>query len=300
MTLYRFKTRTTSYFFPKLTKKSRFIYSLYGNYGSVVAKLYWWLFLHCSLVRYLNRVESSSVQDFELLQSLLGTDSIFGINFGTPSPDQKKSILGYDGAGMHFFAKLSQKKNAKKLSSNEIFVYQKLADSGLVPKLFDCKNTDDYVFLKTECVEGNHIHGQVAEESVLKILLQLSSCHYASGSNQDDLRTCFSHGDFCPWNMLECDGVLKIIDWEMAGERHLGHDLFTYIFQTSFLLKKEESFETVMQKNRKLIESYYNSVGVENWEPYLKSFAQEKVKEFTRKQDAYLLQRYNEVLNARI
>ena len=299
MPLYRFKTRTTSYFFPKLTKKSRFIYSLYGNYGSIVAKLYWWLFLHCSLVRFLNRVESSSVQDFELLQSLLGTDSVFGINFGTPSPDQKKSILGYDGAERHFFAKLSRKENAQKLSSNEIFVYQKLADSGLVPKLFDCKIADGYVFLKTECVKGWHIHGQISDDEILKILERLRVYHYDDSLNAKDLKTCFSHGDFCPWNMLENEGCLKIIDWEMAGERALGHDLFTYIFQTSFLIRREESFENVMQKNRTLIDSYFESADVDDWGPYFKDFALLKVDEFTRKQDSYMLARYKDALNAK-
>jgi len=299
MPLYRFKTKTTSYFFPKLTKKSRFIYSLYGNYGSVVAKLYWWLFLHCSLVRYLNRVESSSVQDFELLQSLLGADSVFGINFGTPSPDQKKSILGYDEAGRHFFAKLSQKENAKKLSFNEIFVYQKLADSGLVPKLFDYKVTDDYVFLKTECVEGCHIHGQVSNDQILQILETLRAYHYDESLKPDGLKTCFSHGDFCPWNMLENDGRLKIIDWEMAGERPLGDDLFKYIFQTAFLIRREESFEYVMQKNKKLIDSYFESADVDDWMPYFNNFVLLKIEEFTSKQDAYLLARYKEALNAK-
>jgi hypothetical protein len=299
MTLYRFKTRTTSYFFPKQTEKSRFIYSLYGNYGGVVAKLYWWLFLHCSLVRFLNRVESSSVQDVELLQTLLGADSVFGINYGTPSPDQKKSILGYDEAGRHFFAKLSQKENARKLSSNEIFVYQKLADSGLVPKLFDCKITDDYVFLKTECVDGNHVHGQISNDEILQILETLRAYHYDDSLNANCLKMCFSHGDFCPWNMLESDGCLKVIDWEMAGERALGHDLFTYIFQTAFLIRREESLENVMRESKKLIESYFKSACIDDWKPYLKAFTLLKIEEFTRKQDAYMIARYKEALNAK-
>lgn len=298
MIFYRFKTKTTSYFFPKQTRKSRFIYSLYGNYGGVVAKLYWWLFLHCSLVRFLNRVESSSVQDFELLQTLLGAESVFGINYGTPSPDQKKSILGYDEAGRHFFAKLSKKEGAKKLSSNEIFVFQKLADSGLVPKLFDCKITDDYVFLKTECVDGNHVHGQISNDEILQILETFRAYHYDDSLNANCLKTCFSHGDFCPWNMLECDGRLKVIDWEMAGERALGHDLFTYIFQTAFLIRCDASFEKIMQENRTLFDSYFESAGVNDWGPYLKKFALLKIEEFTRKQDAYMLARYKEVLNA--
>ena len=299
MILYRFKTKTTSYFFPKLTKNSRFIYSLYGNYGGVVAKLYWWLFLHCSLVRFLNRVESFSVQDFEFLQTLLGAETVFGINYGTPSPDQKKSILGYDWAGMHLFAKLSRKENAKKLSSNEIFVYQKLADSGLVPKLIDYKITDDYVFLMTECIEGNHVHEQFSNDDILQILETLRTYHYDESRKSDDLNTCFSHGDFCPWNMIECDGRLKIIDWEMAGERSLGHDLFTYIFQTAFLIRREKSFENIMRENRTLFDSYFESAGVNDWGPYFKDFALLKVDEFTRKQDSYMFARYKEALNAK-
>ena len=96
--------------------------------------------------------------------------------------------------------------------------------------------------------------------------------------------------------MLESEGCLKIIDWEMAGERALGHDLFTYIFQTAFLIRREESFENVMQKNRTLIDSYFESAGVDDWKPYFKDFALLKVDEFTRKQDSYMLARYKEIL----
>lgn len=299
MTFYCFKTKKASYFFPKLTKKSRFIYSLYGNYGGFLAKIYWWLFLHCSLVRCLNRVESSSVQDFELLQTLLGSGFIFGINFGTFSPDQKKSILGYDEAEHHFFAKLSKKENAKKLSSNEILVYQKLADTGLVPKLFDYKITDEYVFLKTECIEGNHVLENISNDQILQILETLRAYRYDETLKSDGLKTCFSHGDFCLWNMLESDGRLKIIDWEMAGERALGHDLFTYIFQTSFLLHRKKSFENVMRENKRLINSYFESACIDDWKPYFKDFVLLKIEEFTRKQDSYMLARYKEALNAK-
>lgn len=300
MKLYRFKTTKASYFFPDVNSKNEFVYSLYGNYGGLAVKLYWWLFRHSFFVRYLSKIDSSVVEDYQQLQNLLGSDSVFGINFGTRSPDQKKSILGVDACGKRFFAKLSTKENAQKLSCNEIHVYKKLADSGLVPALIDYKITDDYVFLKTECVEGDHIHGQVSEDRILQMLLRLSAYHYANELNCDGLKTCFSHGDFCLWNMLERDGGIKIVDWEMADERPLGYDLFTYVFQTSFLLKKEEAFDLVMQKNKKLIESYFSSVGIENWEPYFRSFVQEKVEEFSRKQDSYMLRRYNEALNARI
>ena len=168
-----------------------------------------------------------------------------------------------------------------------------------MPKLFDYKVTDDYVFLKTECVEGNHIHEKVSNDEILKILETLRAYRYDETLKSDGLKTCFSHGDFCPWNMLESEGRLKIIDWEMAGERALGHDLFTYVFQTAFLIRREESLENVMQKNRTLIDSYFESAGVNDWMPYFKNFVLLKIEEFTSKQDAYLLARYKEALNAK-
>lgn len=300
MKLYRFKTRTTSYFFPERTKKSKFIYSLYGNYGGVIAKIYWWLFNHCALLRSLNKVECEKIDDFQLIKELLGENPVFGVNLGTPSPDQKKSILGYNLKDGQFFAKFARLDNAKKLCENEIYVYKTLSSTELVPKILDFKVEPDFVYLKTEYVEGYHIHGQVSNDAVLEILAKLRTIHYKESSNECGLKTCFSHGDFCPWNMLECNGKLKIIDWEMANERPLGHDLFTFIFQTAFLIQKELSFADILEKNRSLIVSYFDANHINDWALYFKNFAQLKVDEFSQKNDSYLIDRYSEALNAKL
>lgn len=300
MKLYRFKTRTTSYYFPKQTKESEFIYSLYGNYGSLVARIYWWLFRHCTLLRSWNKIETKEITDFQLIRELLGENSIFGINLGTPSPDQKKSILGYNPVEGRFFAKFACLDNAKKLCENEIYVYNTLSNSGLVPKILDSKKESNFVFLKTECIVGDHIHGQISNDSIIHILTKLCSYHFNKDSNENGLKTCFSHGDFCPWNMLKCNGELKIIDWEMADERSLGHDLFTYIFQTAFLIQRERSFTNILEKNRSLIDRYFEVNGISDWNPYFRDFAQIKVDEFIRKNDSYLTNRYSEALNANL
>jgi hypothetical protein len=41
----------------------------------------------------------------------------------------------------------------------------------------------------------------------------------------------FSHGDLTPWNCLDCDGTLGVVDWEMAGFRIAGWDAVHYVAQ---------------------------------------------------------------------
>lgn len=116
MIYYRFKTRS-SYYFPRINSKGKFIYSLYGNYGSKATKLYWWLFRNLSLFRWLHITNSSNVENFDIIQSLIGDECVFGINMGTPGPEQKKSILGYNViTGEIFLQNLLLKKRQKNLA----------------------------------------------------------------------------------------------------------------------------------------------------------------------------------------
>ena len=40
MLYYRFKTFTTSYYFPRLSKEQKFMYGLYSAYGGKLSKIY--------------------------------------------------------------------------------------------------------------------------------------------------------------------------------------------------------------------------------------------------------------------
>lgn len=297
MTFYRFKTFKSTYYFPALTTQSRFIYSLYGNYGGKGARLVWWLFCHFAPLRWLWRVSGEVIPELPLLQSLIGEDAVYGVNMGTNGPDQKKSVLGYfvndnENDNHKFFAKLATKERAKSLSRNEIKVYQTLADTGLVPALYDFKDTEDYVFLKCECICGEHVHGDVDRSQVMKMLMLLKEKHYDQHSSIPGLMTCFSHMDFCPWNMILVNGKLHIIDWEMAAEMPLGFDLFTYLLQTSFLTDNSKSGLEVVEENREWIEEYFKG---EDWKPYLKAFVDYKVDFFSEGQNPLLLSRFNEM-----
>ena len=70
---------------------------------------------------------------------------------------------------------------------------------------------------------------------------------------------------------------ILVFDWEMAGMYTLGYDLFTYIFQTCFLLDSENQIKNIIVKNIKPIEYYFSHFNLKNWKPYLIAFAEHKV-----------------------
>ena len=61
MKYYRFKTFTTSYYFPHLSPAQGYMYGLYSAYGGKISKLYWWLFRHCGMVRMLSAVDEKQL-----------------------------------------------------------------------------------------------------------------------------------------------------------------------------------------------------------------------------------------------
>lgn len=293
MMFYRFKTRS-SYYFPNVGDKGDFIYTLYGSYGGKVTKAYWWMFKNIAPFRWLHAKSGNSINNFDIIRSLIGNDCIYGINLGTPGPEQKMSILGYNKkTGNKFFAKLATKDDAKKLSKNEIKVYETLTPSGLTPKLYEHKITNDYVYLKCECIVGEHVKDFLSEEKVLDILNTLRQYHYDENKvDKDGFKTCFAHNDFCLWNMLNVNGRVRLIDWEMADEYPLGHDLFTYIFQTTFLVWNSIPTSEVYDKNLHLINKYFQN---EDYMPYLKRFVDYKIDFFSKGQNPYGLKRYMEL-----
>jgi len=334
MQLFSFKTFKSTYYFPAYTAKNDFIYSLYGNYGGKGAHLLWWLFCHFAPLRWLWRVKGEKIEGLALLQSLLGENVVFGVNMGTKGPDQKMSVLGYyindndndnDNEGSastkaadaarkalprkvrlqdendnenekhRFFAKLATKERAKALSRNEIKVYRTLAGTGLVPELYDYKDTEEYVFLKCECISGEHVHGDVDPEQIMVILKLLKERHYDESFAASVLQTCFAHMDFCPWNMINVVGKLHIIDWEMAAEMPLGFDLFTYLLQTFFLTDNLMTGMEVLEKHLNWIDEYFEG---EDWKPYLKAFVDYKIEFFSAGQNPLLLSRFKEMKDA--
>lgn len=279
MRFYRFKTFTTSYYFPKLTKDKEYMYGLYSAYGGKLSKIYWHLFKRFPIVRILSSVSDKKLPlPYSVIKECLGENTLLAFNMGSPGVEQKISILGYDNEkNIPFFAKFSQKPAAKVLTKNEIKVYNLLKDSDLTPKLLDYRTADDYVCMKAEYVKGQRPDSKEINSDIVKLCLQLKDFHLENNMSQNDgLVYCLSHGDFCPWNILVDNGKLRLIDWELAKERPLGFDLFTYIYQVSILFNPEKDLLYVIDEKNDYIKEYFNTCGVNDYLPYLKAFAKEK------------------------
>ena len=242
MTLYRFKTFRTSYFFPDRSKDVEFVYNIYHPFGGGLSKVYWWLFKKSKFVRLCNMVRKPEhFFPYKEIISLLPDESIVSFNMGTPGLEQKISMLGLDADGRRFFAKYSSKPRTIQMSLNEINVLRSLEGTGLSPILFDYRTGNDYVFFRTSYVEGDPLSTIGISDKITDLALLLSHYNIEGIVERNGLKYCLSHGDFTPWNILVVDGRYKLIDWELAADRPLGYDLFLYVshFVAAEQLKNE-------------------------------------------------------------
>ena len=297
MKYYRFKTFTTSYFFPDLAKDQQYMYGLYSPYGGRLSQIYWYLFRNCKMVRGLTQVKEEDLPfPYDTIRNADGTDSLMAFNMGSPGVEQKISILGYDNqTGLPFFAKFSQKPAALKLTENEIKVYRLLSNTGLTPQLLSFKKEDNCSYLKAEYVPGIRPERRELTDEILDLCISLASYHIDSYKEFGGLRHSLSHGDFCPWNMLCRDGKIRLIDWELADERPLGYDLLTYICQVSALLDSKKRLIEAVEENKAMICKYFLYFGIEQYVPHLKAFAKIKAKYEHDKGTSLLYQKYAEL-----
>lgn len=95
MSLYRFKTFTTSYYFPRIERGQEFMYGLYSAYGSLPSKVFWWLFRNVGFVRHIFQVNEHEV-DFPLLtiRQMDGAQNKMAFNMGSLGNKEKFPYLG--------------------------------------------------------------------------------------------------------------------------------------------------------------------------------------------------------------
>lgn len=298
MKYFRFKTFTTSYYFPKLSSPFLYMYGLYSPYGGMLSKIYWTLFRNIRLVRLLSSIDESKLDfPYKKIKAADGNDTLMSFNMGSPGVEQKISILGFDKTlNIPFFAKFSEKSRAKKLTKNEIRIYRMLDGTGLTPKLLQSVDTDDYVYLKAEFIKGSRPKSRKMTDEVLQLCLPLSKYHLTDKDvDENGLKMSLSHGDFCPWNVLVSDGVIRLIDWELATDRTLGYDLFTYICQVSILFEPDKDLLLAIDESMEYVKAYFSSLGILDYKPYLKAFAEQKWVYEESKGNAKLSEKYKKL-----
>lgn len=208
------------------------------------------------------------------LRNLLGQDAVLAINLGSPGPEQKITVIGSHGT-KSFFSKYGVTENAKWLINSEYQVLMRLQGNDFVPAVSDHFSNSECSFLKTELFTGKRFSREEPDNDVLSLIREIQSLNIPECNKVNtNLETSFAHGDFCPWNLMIVGKSLKVFDWEMGGYYPMGYDLFTYIFQTNFLLHPKRLPEEIVAKN---ILHFKASFGDKDWKPFLVSFAEIKL-----------------------
>ena len=299
MRYYKFQTFTTSYYFPYLDARHQYMYGLYSPYGGGIEKIYWWMFKHVRMVRMLTSVSENCLDfPYTKIKRADGNDTMMSFNMGSPGVEQKISILGYDHTlNIPFFAKFSEKPKARELTRNEIKIYRMLDGTGLTPKLLKSVEAEDYVFLKAEYIKGSRPKSRQMTNEILQLCQPLANYHLTDKeADESGLKMSLSHGDFCPWNVLVSEDSIRLIDWELAADRTLGYDLFTYICQVSILFEPEKPLELAVDQNLEYVKAYFSALGIADFKPYLKAFAKQKWEYEESKENKLLSGKYKELL----
>ncbi|MDA9803128.1 phosphotransferase [Flavobacteriaceae bacterium] len=284
------------YFFPKGFKKHALFLDFFSPY-SKVGRISWFLFIRFSFYRVL--FSKSNIEQFipeGAIKRIVGEDTVMAFNTGTVGPEQKITGLGVIN-NKEFFIKYGQTKIAMVNVTNEYNILKQIDHLNIVPKVLDFYSDNNHVLLKTDVLEGKRLKDQSIDKNIIDQLILLSNqkvnCSKTLSSN---LLSCFSHGDFCPWNMMANNGDILLFDWEMAGAYTLGYDLFTYIFQTRFLLNPETPIKNILVENIKAIAYYFSHFNINDWNPYLRAFIDHKISLEQLKGDKSLLTEYLKLL----
>lgn len=299
MHYYYFNPFNKQYFFPADYKHHTVFATFYQAY-TLTGKITWYLWRKSRVLRkYCLVSDAENIIPIENIKKYISVTSVLAFNRGTVGVEQKVTILGIDTlTDDTFFMKYAETNIARKNVNNEGDILMQLDMLDFVPKLLKHINEDSFTLIKTNVLLGKRLSKQNVDEQLLAILLELSKLTDIKTTKNytTEVTGCFAHGDFCPWNMMLDNKKLTVFDWEMAGMYPLGYDLFTYIFQTSFLLSPNISINKIIECNKLFINQYFNRFKISDWNNYLIAFAKLKLQLETEKQNKRLVPFYNNLI----
>lgn len=248
---------------------------------------------------FLTKIFTTTIDNLPLhintMQSILGWENIDFVLSGGAGFEKKITgfCINIDTRQKVFF-KYGSTACAIELVKNEIKVLSSLSLPFAPKLLYNGIELNKNSWFVTETFDGVKYNKKKVSEAILDLLLSINKEVYSLGENVDrELVYMFSHGDFCPWNLvINKKNIIKVIDWEMAGIYPLGYDLFTFVFQTSFLLSPNKKSAILIKENTKWFIQYFNHHGVNDYLPYLKEFTQIKLKREQFKKNYVLLENY--------
>ena len=286
------------YFFPIGFKKHPLFLNFFIPY-SLIGKISWLLFFRIGLYRtfFSKRNIEKSIPE-SAIRRIVGNEPLMAFNTGTKGPEQKITALGMNISNKNeFFIKYGQTVIAKENVTNEYFILKQLSNLDFIPKVLDFYSDDVQVLLKTNVLKGERFSLTTLKHNIINQLFIIADQKVECiNTTQSSLKTCFAHGDFCPWNMMKNHHNILIYDWEMAGNYTLGYDLFTFIFQTKFLLEPQKIITDILNENEELIEHYFSNFKIINWNDYLVAFTKDKITIETSKGTKGMITQYSKLL----
>jgi len=285
------------YFFPETFKKHAVFISFFKPY-TLIGKISWALFKNL----YLYRVcfGKSNIEAFipeKEIRKIIGVEALMAFNIGTPGPEQKITGLGWD-KNNYFFIKHAQTPLSINNVVNEYHILRQLSTLNFVPKIQSFHQDEKQVLLKTDVLMGTRLGNVPLSEKILNCLHTLAEFSIILDNKvASSLKLVFAHGDFCPWNMMEQNGQILLFDWEMGKNYPLGYDLFTFLFQTKFLLEPEKLIPYILSENRDIIDQYFHHYKIYEWNKYLLAFSKEKVSLESKKEGKGMLSQYKILLD---
>ena len=292
---YYFPPINPQFFFPR-TRFKWFI--RYYTPFSFKAKLFWYAFLYIPCFKEMFIIGEQELPDhFKKIKEVVDIkDASVFYNMGTQGQEQKTTAIARSNIEERFI-KFGKTDPARKLIENEAITLEELSlnkEFQNIPRLLYSYDDVNYSYLITNVIDGIKFKSVTLTQSVLEVLMKFS----IGSKSKNGLYQIFSHGDFCPWNMLiDDENNIILIDWEMAGVRSLGYDLFTFIFHTNFLLNPIKEVDVLLLENEEWIKQYFKHFKVNNYKDYLYNFAKLRISQEADKSKKHLYFKYKHLLN---
>lgn len=294
--IYPFKIQ---YYFSSDYRRFPFILDIFVPYSSF-GRFFWWFWNNVIFLKYFFVVNESKIPNLNVIKSYLGDSKILAVNNGTKGPEQKSTaIFCLAQNNKTYFLKFAESEKARNLVINEYSILLKLQQFPGIPKIFNFTKSPIGILLETEFLIWKKYNKRELTHEIFILLLELSKISLEGCSDYTkgfSGKKGFAHGDFCPWNMLVNDNNVKLIDWELAGQYPAGYDLFTFIFQSSFLLRTKIVIKKILGPNLEYIQEYFRFLGQPDWEHFLLIFAKFKYEQESLKQNKKMMMAYKQII----
>jgi len=294
---YYYPPKNPQFFFPYCINSFPILFDIYFPY-SIKSKIIWYFFKNFHIFRNFFLINENKIPfNLNIIKNLIEDNNYFYIiNLGTYGIEQKTTITVYkfNGEGV-FFIKYGNTEIGKKLVENEKDILEKKDINCITPKLINfIKN--DHSILITNFINGKKISDIILNKKLIEIIIKINNLKIYNVSFKKKIIYSFSHGDFCPWNILIKEKKYILIDWEMAGGYPLGYDIFNYIFQTNFLLNNY-SIKYIINSQHYFIEYYFKFYNIKSWRIYLNEFTKIKLSNKSIKNNKILFPKYIKLFN---